>query len=98
MFILYSEAQSGSGITVIDNIAYGLADGKNWSMFHSNSKYTLESGNILTKLETSPLSVAEPSTGTFIPTTEYASYGAQRQSESVEFSKGVRSVPHPLFY
>ena len=78
MFILYSEAQSGSGITVIDNIAYGLADGKNWSMFHSNSKYTLESGNILTKLETSPLSVAEPSTGTFIPTTEYASYGAQR--------------------
>ena len=78
MFILYSEAQSGSGITVIDNIAYGLADDKNWSMFHSNSKYTLESGNILTKLETSPLSVAEPSTGTFIPTTEYASYGAQR--------------------
>ena len=32
MFILYSEAQSGSGITVIDNIAYGLADDKNWSL------------------------------------------------------------------
>ncbi|MGN0190882.1 MAG: PL29 family lyase N-terminal domain-containing protein, partial [Candidatus Cryptobacteroides sp.] len=78
MFILYAEDQTGDNIEVSDNIAYGLADGKNWSMFHSNSKYQLESGNVLTKLETSPLQTADPTTGTFVPTSEYATYGAQR--------------------
>lgn len=78
MFILYSEGQTGENIVVADNLAYGLADGKNWTMFHSNSKYKLESGNVLTKLEASPLSSVDVATGKFVPTSEYSSYGAQR--------------------
>ena len=77
MMILYSENQTGTGIDTSDNIAYGLADGKNWSIAHSSSKFKPEK-NTLSKLEGSPLATADFTSYTFTPTAEYASYGAQR--------------------
>ena len=77
MFILYDANETADGIEVSDNIAYGLASGKNWLLAHDTSTYKPE-GNILTKLESSPLATADFTTYTFTPTAEYASYGAQR--------------------
>ena len=77
MMIIYSVAQSGENIDTSDNIAYGLADDKNWDIAHSNSKYKPES-NRLTKLAESPIATADFATYTFTPTAAYASYGAQR--------------------
>ena len=77
MMIIYSENQTGDNIDTSDNVAYGLVDGKNWDIAHSNSKYKPES-NRLTKLAESPLATVDFATYTFTPTAEYASYGAQR--------------------
>ena len=77
MMIIYSEGQTGDNIDTSDNVAYGLIDGKNWDIAHSNSKYKPES-NRLTKLAESPIATADFATYTFTPTAEYAGYGAQR--------------------
>ena len=77
MFILYDANETGDGIDVSDNIAYGLASGKNWLLAHDSSTYKPE-GNTLTKLENSPLSTVDFTTYTFKPIADYASYGAQR--------------------
>lgn len=77
MMIIYSEGQTAAGIDTSDNIAYGLADGKNWVIAHSNSKFKPE-GNTLSKLTESPLATVDFNTYTFTPTTAYAAYGAQR--------------------
>ena len=77
MFILYDANETGDGIEVSDNIAYGLASGKNWTLAHDNSTYKPEN-NILKKLESDPLATVDFATYTFTPTAEYASYGAQR--------------------
>lgn len=77
MFILYDANETGDGIEVSDNIAYGLASGKNWSLAHDSSTYKPEN-NILTKLESNPLANVDFATYTFTPTAEYAAYGAQR--------------------
>lgn len=77
MMIIYSEGQTGDNIDTSDNVAYGLIDGKNWDIAHSNSKYKPGS-NRLTKLTESPIAKADFATYTFTPTAEYAGYGAQR--------------------
>ena len=77
MMIIYSEGQTGDNIDTSDNVAYGLIDGKNWDIAHSNSKYKPES-NRLTKLAESPIATVDFTTYTFTPTAEYAGYGAQR--------------------
>ena len=77
MMIIYSENQTGDNIDTSDNVAYGLIDGKNWDIAHSNSKYKPES-NRLTKLAESPIATVDFTTYTFTPTAEYAGYGAQR--------------------
>lgn len=77
MMIIYSENQTGDNIDTSDNIAYGLAEGKNWDIAHSNSKYKPES-NRLTKLAETPLATVDFATYTFTPTAAYAGYGAQR--------------------
>ena len=78
MFILYDPNETGDGIDVSDNIAYGLADGKNWSLANSTSSTYKPEQNIVAKLESSPLATVDFTTYTFTPTAEYASYGAQR--------------------
>ena len=77
MMIIYSEGQTGDNIDTSDNVAYGLIDGKNWDIAHSNSKYKPES-NRLTKLAESPIATVDFTTYTFTPIAEYAGYGAQR--------------------
>ena len=77
MFALYGSGQTATGIDVSDNIAYGLAEGKNWNLAHSNSTYKPEP-NTLTKLESNPLATVDFATYTFTPVAAYAGYGAQR--------------------
>ncbi len=74
--ILYSEGQTGNGIDLSGNIAYGLAEGKNWLCAHSNSKYVPEH-NFIDKLPETPFQQADPETGTFVVKAEYAAYGVQ---------------------
>ena len=78
MMIIYSTGQTGENIDTSNNIAYGLIDGKNWDIAHSNSKFKPAEGNRLAKLEESPLATVNFDTYTFTPSAEYASYGAKR--------------------
>jgi len=73
--IIYSEAQVGTVFDTTDNIAYGNAAAL--TIAHGNSKY-IPTVNKIDKLESSPLATAVVATGTFTPTADYASYGAQR--------------------
>ena len=73
--IIYSEAQNQTVFDTTDNIAYGNAG--DWTIAHGNSEFIPEV-NKIAKLEASPLATAEVATGTFTPTADYASYGAQR--------------------
>lgn len=77
MVIIYSDSQSADGLDATDNIAYGMASGKNWAIAHSNSKW-IPSVNQVSKLDTTPFETADAATGTFTPTEAYSGYGAQR--------------------
>lgn len=78
MLILYSTAQTGTGLEAKGNIAYGLADGKNWVIAHSNSTFKFEEGNTINKQAEDPLETVDFATYTFKPKAEFASCGAQR--------------------
>lgn len=74
--ILYSTSQSADVLDITDNIAYGLASGKNWTIGHDNSTAKPEA-NQIAKLAETPFETADPATGTFKLKSEYASYGPQ---------------------
>ena len=78
LLILYSANQTGQGLEANGNIAYGLAEGKNWVIAHSNSLFKFEEGNNIAKLAEDPLEKVDFTTYTFKPKAEFASCGAQR--------------------
>jgi hypothetical protein len=73
--IIYSEAQDQTVFDTTDNIAYGNAG--TWTIAHSNSKF-IPGVNKIDKLEASPLTTADLTTGTFTPSEAYSVYGAKR--------------------
>ncbi len=77
VFILYSAEQTGENINITDNIAYGMANNRNWDIAHSNSTYKPGTNRII-KADEDILSVKNTTTGTFTPIEAYKSYGAQR--------------------
>ena len=76
-FILYSAAQDASVIDSAGNIAYGLADGKNWALAHSNST-AKANPNTVDKLSEDPFSSFNTTTGAYVLKAAYAAYGPQR--------------------
>ena len=76
-FILYSDSQSASVVNADDNIAYGLAEGKNWLYAHTNSK-AIPEVNTLTKLGEDPFVSFNTSSGSYSLKADYAAYGPQK--------------------
>lgn len=76
-FILYSASQNADALDVTDNIAYGLIDGKNWLIAHSNSTAKPES-NTLGKEASDPLLSFDALTGSFERNAGYEAYGPLR--------------------
>lgn len=72
---IYSSSQSEENLVCSDNIAYGLASGKNWAASHSNSTVAFDR---IEKLDADPLEVKDTENGIFTPSAEYSGYGAQR--------------------
>ena len=59
------------------NIAYGLAEGKNWLYAHTNSK-AIPEVNTLTKLGEDPFASFDTSSGNYSLKADYAAYGPQK--------------------
>ena len=76
-FALYGSGQDASVVDVNDNIAYGLANGKNWDLAHSNSVVKLDP-NRLTKLTSDPFESFNTATGAYTLKEAYKSYGPQK--------------------
>ena len=76
-FALYGSGQDASVVDVNDNIAYGLASGKNWDLAHSNSVVKLDP-NRLTKLSFDPFESFDPASGAYTLKEAYKSYGPQK--------------------
>lgn len=76
-FILYDAAQNASAVDASGNIAYGLADGKNWLLAHSNSTVK-PADNILPKLDADPFESFDSATGSYVLKPAYATYGPQK--------------------
>ncbi|MBQ9892845.1 MAG: hypothetical protein IJM35_06790 [Bacteroidales bacterium] len=73
-FILYSASQAATAVDATGNIAYGLAEGKNWLLAHTNSTVVPE-GNTMAKLEEDPFESFNTGTGDYTLKAAYASYG-----------------------
>lgn len=74
ILLIASENQTASAVNISDNIAYGLADGKNWIIAHSNSKF-IPTENIIPKVSENPFETVDVSTGTFRLSAAYSGYG-----------------------
>ena len=73
-FILYSTDQDASVVDATGNIAYGLADGKNWLLAHGNST-AIPAANTMTKLDESPFESFDTATGAYTLKAAYSAYG-----------------------
>ena len=76
-FILYSANQDATVIDASGNIAYGLVDGKNWALAHSNSTVKA-SPNTVSKLDENPFTSFDSATGAYVLKAAYSSYGPVR--------------------
>lgn len=76
-FILYDKAQDASAVDASGNIAYGLADGKNWLLAHGNSTVK-PADNTLSKLDGDPFASFDTATGSYVLKSEYATYGPRK--------------------
>lgn len=76
-FILYDAAQNASAVDATGNIAYGLADGKNWLLAHSNSTVK-PADNTLPKLDADPFESFDSATGSYVLKPAYATYGPRK--------------------
>lgn len=76
-FILYDAAQNAAAVDASGNIAYGLANGKNWQLAHSNSTVK-PADNTLPKLDEDPFASFDTATGSYVLKAAYATCGPRK--------------------
>lgn len=74
IMILYSPAQNADVVDLTGNLVYGLADGKNWLLAHTNSTVK-PSGQTMPKLDEDPFESFDTTTGAYVLKAAYSAYG-----------------------